>query len=156
MGITEAFFRDLVYYPVAGIQAGPVRKYLDSLMHTQFAPREELLDLQARRFARLLAHSRHHVPFYAGRIPVESSTLDSLADLPFLQKTDLQDHAQNLTSASDVGRLVSKTTGGSNCLMSCKSASILACSSKANSLLCLTASASTGGYKSVLFTAKVA
>ena len=116
MGFTEKLFRDLVYYPVAAIQAGPVRKYLDLLEESQYQPRSEIGRQQGVRLSALLKHSRELVPFYSERIPPEPPAGYALAwlpDLPFLHKSDLQGFPEELTSTGSVGRLVAKTTGGS-------------------------------------------
>lgn len=65
------------------------------LWKTQFAPEEELRDLQWRLFSPLLNHCIMNVPFYretAGRLGLHPSDLRSLADLallPVLRKEDL-------------------------------------------------------------------
>lgn len=116
MGLAAFFFRNLVYYPVARYQAGPVRRYGASLARTQFASRGELARLQMERLSALIAHASARVPFHAGRLPEVSATDDVqavLAQLPFLQKQDLQSRADDLRSRPAPGKLVSKTTGGS-------------------------------------------
>ncbi len=112
MGVAHVFFRDLLYYPVAWIQAGDVRRHEKFLARTQFAPRQEIRALQEGRLRSLLDHARREVPFYRDLAPSVTS-LDRISELPFLLKTDLQEHHADLRSTASLGRLALKTTGGS-------------------------------------------
>lgn len=110
------FFREFVYYPVAAYTAGPVRRHLRELLATERAPREMREQTQYAALIALADHSRRHVPFYASLPPLDdlvSSPLDALLPLPFLTKADLQQSAAMLSSTANLGRLVTKTTGGS-------------------------------------------
>lgn len=110
------FFRECVYYPVAAYTAGPVRRHLHVLLATERTPRQEREHAQRAALLALTDHSRNHVPFYSS-LPTlgdaAASPLDALRTLPFLAKADLQQSAAKLRSTANLGRLVTKTTGGS-------------------------------------------
>jgi len=112
MSWNSFFYGDLLYYPVARIQAGDVKGLQRVLERTQNATRSDLETLQEERLQGLLAHARNHVPFFAEK-GLSAATVGDLGDLPFLLKTDLQERNQDLRSTAELGRLAFKTTGGS-------------------------------------------
>lgn len=112
MDLEKFFYRDLLYYPVARVQAGAVKKYQAYLEKTQFQDRKETQSLQRHRLEALMTHARDKVPFFGdGRLA--RSSLRELDGVPFLEKLDLQNHHKLLRSTASLGRLASKTTGGS-------------------------------------------
>lgn len=117
MKIPKWAAKHLLYLPVARIQAGPVARYIRELESTQREAPEARRRRQLDRLRSLLASAAEHVPYYrqvlAGAEPSDVRSLDDLGRLPFLTKSDLQEHQGRLRSEGPVGRLVSKTTGGS-------------------------------------------
>lgn len=116
LGAGSFFFRNLVYYPVAAVTAGPVRRYLGELMGSQHHSRDAIVRAQQVRLRGLLRHCRDHVPYYAGLdegVIGDLSRDIALDSLPFLRKGDLQRSGAALRSTVSLGKLVSKTTGGS-------------------------------------------
>ncbi len=112
MDFKKFFYRDLLYYPVARIQAGDVKKFQEFLSQTQYSAADDLVLLQEKRLEVLLDHARRHVPFYgSGKLPQGIDS--SFEGVPFLLKSDLQKSNRELHSAADLGRLTIKTTGGS-------------------------------------------
>lgn len=110
------FFRNFVYYPVSSYMAGPIRAHLRTLERMQYGTPEEMERLRSGRLNSLLAHAATHVPFYRQRLADFDSSRFAMRDLqtlPFLTKADLQTRAPELRSRSDLGRLTTKTTGGS-------------------------------------------
>ncbi|MBK6734731.1 MAG: phenylacetate--CoA ligase family protein [bacterium] len=116
MSRSAFLFRNFVYYPVSGYMAGPVRGNLRFLERTQYNSRADLDALQARRLATLLDGVSGTVPFFEGiprpQVPDEPA-LSVLGRLPFLTKSDLQTRSEALRSRAGLGRLATKTTGGS-------------------------------------------
>ncbi len=111
MNFQKVFFRDLVYYPIAFLQAGNIRSHEAILGESQFADRTELELIQVGRLRQLLEHARIHVPFYCDL--AGHSGQPNLDELPFLYKSDLQQSNAQLKSTAALGRLALKTTGGS-------------------------------------------
>ncbi len=105
-------YGDLLYYPVARIQAGDVKGLQKILGRTQFGSRAEIVAMQDERLKRLLEHAVRHVPFFKN-LAETTATARDLRALPFLLKNDLQKQKQDLQSRADLGRLAIKTTGGS-------------------------------------------
>ena len=66
MGFEQFFYRDLLYYPVAWVQAGNVKKYQIFLESTQFQSRQDTARLQTQRLQSLFEHARNAVPFFGG------------------------------------------------------------------------------------------
>jgi phenylacetate-CoA ligase len=112
MPLRRAFYRHLLYYPVARWQAGDLQKHQRFLDQSQYGTRTDLDSLQAERLNRLLDHARRHVPFYQDGVLPAGPQVD-LSGLPFLLKSDLQASGPRLRSTAALGRLVTKTTGGS-------------------------------------------
>lgn len=116
MSRSAFLFRNLVYFPVSGYMAGPVRGNLQFLERTQHQSRAELDSLQSRRLTDLLAQVSGTVPHFEGVPQPEhpgESPLSILDRLPFLTKSDLQTRPGELRSRAGLGRLATKTTGGS-------------------------------------------
>ncbi|MBK9775911.1 MAG: phenylacetate--CoA ligase family protein [bacterium] len=116
MDISSAFYRELVYYPVAAYTAGPVRRHLKNLLASQYDSPEDMHSRQLSRLRELIDQSRSDVPFYRDLSSGSGSgttVAAILSSLPFLTKADLQQSAADLRSRRNHGRLVPKTTGGS-------------------------------------------
>ncbi len=64
MDISSAFYRELVYYPVAAYTAGPVRRHLKNLLASQYDSPEDMHSRQLSRLRELIDQSRSDVPFY--------------------------------------------------------------------------------------------
>lgn len=92
--------------------------YLRRLERTQWWPTDRLLSLQQDKLRRLLVHAHRRCPFHRKRIDeagVDPArfTLDRLACLPTLSKSDITDHADAMTDRTVPGGLHRCTTGGS-------------------------------------------
>ncbi len=97
---------------------GSVFRYLDEMRRAQRLPAEELLRRQDRHLARLLTAAGRSSPFYRERWggPLEvtpESARERLRELPFLAKSDLQQHRDEMLCVPHPGRTTDKTTGGS-------------------------------------------
>lgn len=112
MGWNEIIYGDLLYYPVARIQAGDVRELQRVLAGSQYDAPAAIARRQDDRLQKLLDHARRHVPFYRAK-GLPGATAADLTGLPLLHKTDLQQSHRQLRSEADLGRLGVKTTGGS-------------------------------------------
>ena len=56
--LKKVFYRDLLYYPVASLQAGSVKRHLNFLKEFQYVERSELERLQNKRKIILFDHAR--------------------------------------------------------------------------------------------------
>lgn len=117
MKIPKWAAKHLLYLPVARIQAGRVARYIRQLESSQWETPEARRRSQLNRLRILLDSASEHVPYYRRMLvcsaPNDIRSLEDLGRLPFLTKSDLQEHQSQLRSDGPVGRLVSKTTGGS-------------------------------------------
>jgi phenylacetate-CoA ligase len=95
-------------------------RYLREFERTQYLPAEEIRELQWQRLKKLLHHAYNQCPFYRERFelaslhPNEISKLDDLANLPPLDKNDIQ--AQNTRMVAEnwpKDDLIRDQTGGS-------------------------------------------
>ena len=80
-----------------------LKQFLDVLDKTQWLPAHELASYQRRPLGKLVRHAYETVPFYSDRIGVlfrKDGTIDwdRWDEVPFLTKSDIHDHADQLTS----------------------------------------------------------
>lgn len=105
-----------LYYPAAFYQAGNVPGRLDAAIAFERLSPDAIRDHQLDALRALVDHARRTVPFYRDRLAdfdVATLSFDSLANLGFVTKEDLQLRADRLASTAPLGRLISKTSGGS-------------------------------------------
>src|SRR5438552_1115656 len=99
MSLYQRLVRD-VLYPLDRWRSGDYgeMRYLREFEETQFLPEEEIRALQLARLRTLLEHAYQQCPFYrerfqqAGLLPDDIRTLDDLAALPVLEKSDIQEN----------------------------------------------------------------
>ena len=93
----------------------------DTLMESQYWPREKLRDLQRKHLALLLRHARDYSPFYRDRLdvvldPRGNIDWDKWNDIPILTRRDLADHGgamESLALPKGHGGALRATTSGS-------------------------------------------
>lgn len=101
---------------IKGHDTVAVRRRLEQ---TQWWDRERLQHLRLERLRALLAHALAHVPYYRDRLGGPGITagdlrsLDDLAGLPLLDKSDIRGHREALKSDT-AGPLARCNTGGSS------------------------------------------
>lgn len=89
------------------------------LERSQWLSREELADRQFHAMQDLLLHAAENCPYYRQRwqeCGLRPEQLQCAADLrrwPLLDKQQVREHRQVMRSQRDVGRIISKSTGGS-------------------------------------------
>lgn len=95
------------------------RRYRE-LEHSQWRPREVVLDQQWQQLRRLVRHAYHQVPFYqqrmdqAGLHPDHLSSPDEYRRLPVLTRDELRTHHKDLVARDfPRNRLISNGSGGS-------------------------------------------
>ena len=90
-----------------------------TLEKTQWKTPEEIRDIQLSRLQKLLIHANDHVPYYhnlfadIGFNTKSVTSLDALEKIPFLDKTIIRNHSEQLKSAVPSG-LAKFNTGGSS------------------------------------------
>src|SRR6266581_8892876 len=95
-----------VFYPLALRRSGDADQlhWLHEFERTQYLPPEELRRLQFCRLSALLSHAHARCPFYreqfgrAGLRPEQMRTIEDLAALPVLEKSDLQRHGADMVA----------------------------------------------------------
>jgi len=95
----------------------PTVRFLRELETSQWCSADELAALQQTKLRRLLRVAHEHSPFYRERINAagldpEGVTLDSLQQLPALQKDEIRGAVENMLTQS-ANDLTTCTTGGS-------------------------------------------
>lgn len=105
----------LLYYPVTLLRGELIARHLESYEHFQWQTLDEIHYYQIEKLNQLLQYASSEIPYYKNKIPLEKgklTSLDQLSSLPLLLKTDLTQHADDLTSGKQLFSS-SKTTGGS-------------------------------------------
>jgi phenylacetate-coenzyme A ligase PaaK-like adenylate-forming protein len=111
-----------VFYPLIHWYSGDAGqlRWLREFERTQYLPADELRDLQLRRLRTLLVHAHANCPFYrerfdrAGLHPEDVRTLEDLAALPPLDKSDLQQYRDDMVARNwPKDDLLANQTGGS-------------------------------------------
>lgn len=111
--LNKFFFKYLVYYPVLIIRREWIFGHLSSLKKSQYYSKLELERIQLEKLNRLLSHARETVPYYKNLPAGELESLTDLESIPFLEKEDLRENAQQLCSTKQGLKPRPKTTGGS-------------------------------------------
>ena len=117
MSLRQLLFKHCIYYPVVAFKAGDIRGPLRALRESERQPRENLIEQRLVRLQSLLDHAARHVPLFqeklgSDRAPLLNDPAD-MASLPLLTKQEIQTHAERCRSMAPLGKLISKTTGGS-------------------------------------------
>lgn len=121
MSFQQRLIRD-VLSPLALWRSGDFDqwRYLREFERSQYLPPEQLRQLQWQRLQKLLAHAYARCPFYrehfdgAGLSPGDLRSLEDLAALPLLEKSDIQQHRDRLLAADwPKEDLIPNQTGGS-------------------------------------------
>lgn len=99
------------------IMGRPTLAMLREMERSQWWSRDQLADYQQAKLRHLLTHAHTRCPFHrdridAARIDPRAATLNDLARLPLLTKSDIVDHREQLIDKSAPG-LRDATTGGS-------------------------------------------
>ena len=105
-----------LYYPVAWIQAGNVAGYLKASRASQFQDDAERSQRQLEQINNLLSGAKMHCPFYRDaftRFDLPLTSWSDFGQLPLVLKDHLQKSAEQFRSTAHLGRLVTKTSGGS-------------------------------------------
>src|SRR5215471_1549063 len=97
-----------VFYPLVMRRSGDADelRWLREFERTQHLPPDELRRLQFCRLSALLSHAHARCPFYSERFdrvgfrPENVRTLEDLARLPVLEKSDLQRHSADMVAAT--------------------------------------------------------
>lgn len=117
MNLRQLLFKHCVYYPVVAYMAGDIRGPLRALQESERQPRERLREHHLIRLQLLLDHAARHVPLFRDKLGSDRAPqlgdLSDVADLPLLTKQEIQTQAGRCRSRASLGRLISKTTGGS-------------------------------------------
>jgi len=95
--------------------------FYDTLMESQYWPREKIEQLQRNQLERLLKHARAHAPFYRDRLDVVFDSRGNVDwtkwnDVPTLTRQDLRDHGSEMESRAlpnGHGHTMRSTTSGS-------------------------------------------
>lgn len=102
------------------ISGGRFQRFLGDIMRTQWWDQERILDLQWKKFQRLLYHAYEFVPYYRERFnqlgitPHDIKSYDDLVLIPVLTKEDINHHRELLKAINyKKGELIEDHTGGS-------------------------------------------
>src|SRR3954468_21990515 len=106
MRLYQKLVRNL-FYPLALRRSGDAEqlRWLHEFERTQYLPSEELRRLQFCRLAALLSHAHARCPFYRERFDSagfrlrDLRSLEDLAQLPVLEKSDLQAHNASMVAS---------------------------------------------------------
>jgi len=117
MNLIHLFFKYGIYYPAVFYKAGNIRPHLHALMQSDRLPREYLDELRLLQLQSLLDHAARHVPLFRDKLGSDRAphlhTLQDITCVPLLSKQELQTNADPCRSGKPLGKLISKTTGGS-------------------------------------------
>ena len=120
MSVYGQLYRGLLFPAYERLRGRALLKHLDELEQSQWLPRDEIRDRQWRRFAEMLRHAHDNVPFYqrlfaeAGIKPEDIQSRNDLWRVPFLEKTHLQDHQDELIALTHRNQpLITSHSGGS-------------------------------------------
>lgn len=82
------------------------KKYLRSLLDSQWFDQEEIYKYQNERLRKIIRHSYNTVPYYRrimdqrGLLPADIQTISDLAKLPILEKDDIRQNYYDLLSST--------------------------------------------------------
>ncbi|MEZ5543297.1 MAG: hypothetical protein R3F42_14845 [Pseudomonadota bacterium] len=117
MHLSKQFFKYGIYYPVVAYKAGDIRAPLRRLRATERQPRDLMNTHNLARLQTLLHHAYQYVPLFREKLNAQHAPrVEDLSDLkyvPLLTKQEIQSDAERCRSNQPLGRLISKTTGGS-------------------------------------------
>ena len=102
------------------LSRGRFHRVLREIMRTQWWDRERILDLQWKKFQRLLNHSYNYVPYYRrlferlGITPRDIRSYEDLVLIPILTKEDINRNRELLRARNyKEGEFIEDHTGGS-------------------------------------------
>lgn len=111
--LIKSIFKYLVYYPVILLRGEWIWKHLHDLKKSERSNKKDLEAIQLKKINRILSASKKS-PFYASQgLPARITSLDSIKDLPILNKSDLRNHAEKIQTGKDPFLFTTKTSGGS-------------------------------------------
>jgi len=117
--MNSAASKFLLYYPSTLLKGEPIPWLLGEYLANQRCSKEELEALQLRRFRAILDYALNRSEFYRqlyDRVGVQVESLHSLsavAELPTIEKLDLINHLEQISSKRNGLPRSTKTTGGS-------------------------------------------
>jgi phenylacetate-CoA ligase len=115
----EKVIKNFIFPLQQKLLGGPALAFIDEWEKTQWLSADELRALQFEKLTKLLVHAAHSVPYYResfkriGFEPGDLKTLDDLAGLPVLDKSDLRAHAGAFVTEGLTETLGTAKTGGS-------------------------------------------
>lgn len=117
MSLRRFLFKYCLYYPVVAYKAGNIVVPLRRLRASEWQPQERRDEQRLVRLQSLLDHAARNVPHFREKLGSDQAPhLEDLADLgriPLLTKHEIQTRADQCRSNAPLGKLISKTTGGS-------------------------------------------
>jgi phenylacetate-CoA ligase len=81
-----------LFYGVEWLRREPVKRYLEEMVTTQFAPPERIIELQSERLRGLIAHALKHSPYYQNKY--KGLTEEQFEDFPLLRKEELRSESK--------------------------------------------------------------
>src|SRR5690554_2208512 len=112
----DAYFsRYMLYYPSTFLKGEMIYKHTRNYDQQQYASLDEQAQYAEHKVAKIVSFARKHSSFYASRlarVDAAHSLSDAIQTIPFLQKSDLISHIDQIVTYKS--KLASvKTTGGS-------------------------------------------
>ena len=118
--LVQSFFRHVLIPAYESLyQRRKTLKYLADLERTQWLSPGEIAEIQTAALQRMLRHAAETCPYYreawqaAGLSPADVRSTADFARWPVIGKPEIREHRLTMRSTLDLGKLISKSTGGS-------------------------------------------